>query len=321
MKEHISNSKYHYANSYNCHLQNAIRKYGKDVFIIEAIEECEEELLNERETFWITFYDSVNNGYNLTYGGEGTVKYSNKEILDAWNAGGNISKVSSRTGIAQSTLSERLHALGITSEEINERRYQSPGRSRPVYQYSLDGMFIKEFPSCVAAEREIGCRAIKRAAKELSHTAGGYQWREYKTDHIEPYNKIKIGGRKKVYQYTLDGVFVRSYASAKEAALDIGKDYSHFCEACKGKTHTCGRFIWSYEYYDKLPPAKKNIGSSKAVEQYSLDGNFIALYTSATEAARKYKVDMSAISAVCNGKAKTSCGYIWRYAENEKEVA
>ena len=70
-----------------------------------------------------------------------------------------------------------------------------------------------------------------------------------------------------------------------------------------------------------IPPAPKNRGNSKPVEQYSLDGTFIALYESSAEAARTYGVDMSTISAACKGKSKTSCGYIWKYADTEKEVA
>ena len=33
------------------------------------IEECTVEQLNERETYWITYYNSVENGYNCSYGG------------------------------------------------------------------------------------------------------------------------------------------------------------------------------------------------------------------------------------------------------------
>lgn len=47
----------------------AIKKYGIKNFIFEVIEECSLEELDEKEIFWINFYDSYNNGYNLTPGG------------------------------------------------------------------------------------------------------------------------------------------------------------------------------------------------------------------------------------------------------------
>lgn len=51
-------------------LDSAIKKYGKDNFSFEVLEECSKELLNERETYWIEFYNSVETGYNLSYGGD-----------------------------------------------------------------------------------------------------------------------------------------------------------------------------------------------------------------------------------------------------------
>lgn len=51
-------------------LDLAIEKYGKDAFTYEVIEECPIEKLNERETYWIKFYNAKENGYNCSYGGE-----------------------------------------------------------------------------------------------------------------------------------------------------------------------------------------------------------------------------------------------------------
>lgn len=50
-------------------IHNAIKKYGKENFIFEIIEGPIENY-NEREQYWINFYDSYNCGYNNTVGGE-----------------------------------------------------------------------------------------------------------------------------------------------------------------------------------------------------------------------------------------------------------
>lgn len=47
----------------------AIQKYGKENFSFEVIEECSIEQLNEKETKWITYFNSVENGYNCSIGG------------------------------------------------------------------------------------------------------------------------------------------------------------------------------------------------------------------------------------------------------------
>lgn len=52
---------------------------------------------------------------------------------------------------------------------------------------------------------------------------------------------------------------------------------------------------------------------SKTVYQYSLDGEFVAEYPSVSEAARQLDCDIGCICHCCNGKQKTSYGYVWRY--------
>ncbi len=56
---------------------NAIRKYGEENFSREVLEECDTpEQLNERERYWIAYFNSkVPNGYNLTDGGDGRSSY------------------------------------------------------------------------------------------------------------------------------------------------------------------------------------------------------------------------------------------------------
>lgn len=56
--------------SINMYIKRAIHKYGRDKFHIQLIEECPANILNEREKYWINFYNSYNTGYNLTLGGQ-----------------------------------------------------------------------------------------------------------------------------------------------------------------------------------------------------------------------------------------------------------
>jgi group I intron endonuclease len=68
-------------------LKQAIKKYGIENFAKEIIEECDDEKYwLEREIYWIQFYDSINNGYNIALGGNGGDTISNnsnkKEIYE-----------------------------------------------------------------------------------------------------------------------------------------------------------------------------------------------------------------------------------------------
>ena len=305
-------------------LQNAMRKYGVESFVIEPIEECDEDYLNDREIFWIAYYDSVELGYNISHGGEGVTIYSDKQILDAWNAGCTMRGISKAIGIKAEMAGKRLNALGISREEIDERARQATIERlhKPVYQYGLDGKFIAEYPSVEAAESKYDSSAISPAALGKNKTSCGFQWRYFKTNKIDPYITNNCGVKKAVHQYSLNGNYICSYDSATSAASEIRQDVSNICSACKGEQRSCGGFQWSYEKHEKIAPVRKGkITIKRPVVQYSLDGVFIASYDSATAASKSTGTRLSSITSVCNGKFKSAGGYIWKFETVEKEVA
>lgn len=57
---------------YDKTLYNAFRKYGLNNFDFEIIEILEDySISGEREKYWIAYYDTYNNGYNESLGGDG----------------------------------------------------------------------------------------------------------------------------------------------------------------------------------------------------------------------------------------------------------
>ena len=70
----------------------AIRKYGEENFYIELLEECTIEELNERERYWISYFNSTNNkfGYNISIGGNvirTTKELDSNLIINMFNYG------------------------------------------------------------------------------------------------------------------------------------------------------------------------------------------------------------------------------------------
>ena len=57
------------ANTYDYPIYKAIRKYGLEYFDFQVLEYCDADKLNEREVYWIDKYDTLNDGYNQTWGG------------------------------------------------------------------------------------------------------------------------------------------------------------------------------------------------------------------------------------------------------------
>lgn len=67
--------------TYDYPLYRAFRKYGVDNFSFEVLEECSHEQLDEKEKYWISYYNTLDNGYNQTYGGDGSFNRLNSEKL------------------------------------------------------------------------------------------------------------------------------------------------------------------------------------------------------------------------------------------------
>ena len=54
-------------NALDTHFARAIRKYGKESFIIEEIDiASSQEELNQKEQYWIRYYNATIDGYNET---------------------------------------------------------------------------------------------------------------------------------------------------------------------------------------------------------------------------------------------------------------
>lgn len=55
-------------------LYQAFKKYGIENFEFKIIEKCPRNQLDEREKYWISHFNSYNEGYNMTEGGQGNAK-------------------------------------------------------------------------------------------------------------------------------------------------------------------------------------------------------------------------------------------------------
>lgn len=96
-------------------LYKAFKKYGIEHFHIEEIEEVENDLLDEREKYWIRCYDSYNQGYNSTIGGREIALYDFDEdqIIQDYYRLKTARKVALKYGVDHNTIDRILNEHGI----------------------------------------------------------------------------------------------------------------------------------------------------------------------------------------------------------------
>lgn len=74
----------------------------------------------------------------------------------------------------------------------------------------------------------------------------------------------------------------------------------------------CYRLSHGWAFEEALSVPENGIQKGNPVAQYSKDGKLVATYSSRREAARKTGILFQCICDACNGKLKTSGGYVWK---------
>ena len=118
-------------------LYSSLRKHGIENHIFEIIEECLQELLNEREVYWIKYFDSFGThlGLNLVSGGLGGRPSEETKKRQSEAAKGNTSASGKRTEETVKKLSDaakgNTNASGTRTEEQIKRMSDAGKKKAP----------------------------------------------------------------------------------------------------------------------------------------------------------------------------------------------
>lgn len=104
-------------------LYKAFRKYGIENFKCELVEEVDNKFLDEREKYWINYYDSYLNGYNSTLGGRIVQLYNwdVDEIIDLYHQLKSARKVAKKLGCDHNTIDNLLNANNVRRYTLAEQ--------------------------------------------------------------------------------------------------------------------------------------------------------------------------------------------------------
>ena len=100
----------------NNKLYRAMNKHGVQNFYIEVLEDdIPNNLLGEKEKHYINLFNSYYEGYNSTFGGEGTSEVDIYLLKELHSLGKNFSEIAEITGHTRKTVSTRLRHEGMES--------------------------------------------------------------------------------------------------------------------------------------------------------------------------------------------------------------
>lgn len=276
-RDEISASKNPTNKSYEYPLQRAIRKYGINNFSFEILELCPKITLNEKERYWIKYYNSYYNGYNQTEGGDNASvpqKLQPEQIEEIYNYLIN-------TDLNNQQIADLFFVSENAISGINTGYYWYNDE----YQYPIRKQHQKEKSYCIdcgaeitfGAKRCLQCsylakRIIERPSKEqlekeLKETKGAFtkignkygvndntirKWcKSYNLPtHTLDYKEIKLKNKPslpiQVQQLNKDTKeIIATYASIKEAERITG--ISHITQASdpnNNQRKTAGGYIW-----------------------------------------------------------------------------
>lgn len=283
----------------------AIRKYGEDKFYPELLEEVEIENLNDRERYWIKYYDSYYNGYNSTLGGDQPYRINyykvkelwdngmyvteiaktmgherdaisrilkqmcgvteqeikdrglktnrsltDKQVLQEWNNGLTPHQIHQKLGSTVSTIKKILLENGIAEQEWKKRIDNNNRKTNPQQVLELwnQGLCLSDIYRTIYPNHvSVHTTTIKKQLKELGITDEEF--------NIRKNNNVNKNA-KPVVQLTINGEYVATYPSGRQAEIQSGVAKATAINACchhKPKAKTAGGYKWMFKTeYDAL---------------------------------------------------------------------
>ena len=176
-KEHLTAAKRKVCN--HRALYRAINKYGKENFsftILEETDNCE-----EREIYYINLFDTYNNGYNETLGGDGKKRLQlDEEAVCTYYLTHTLRATKDHFGVDKDSINKILHKNGVQKKTNTEANRVA--MAKKVNQLDLvSGKIICTHVSTAEAEKTITGKNnhganVSRVCRGERKQYAGYGW-------------------------------------------------------------------------------------------------------------------------------------------------
>ena len=200
-------------------IYGAIKKYGWENFEIDWYE-CPDDDLNKHERWMVNLMGTLSpGGYNLMEGGGSGGKRSEETIQR----------------MSEAQRGEKHYLYGKSPSEETKERMSDAHRGEKSYMFGI--------PKSEETKQKIG----DAQRGEKSYMFGIPKSEETKQKMSEAKQGDKHPKSKRVYQYDLDGNYITSFGSAREAARQLKEKYGYLINKCaRSEQKTAYNFKWSY---------------------------------------------------------------------------
>lgn len=279
--------------NYDSTLYKAFRKYGLENFSFEILEECEPELLDEREIYYVALYDTFNDGYNETLGGNNSCSSSiEPEYVEQ------VRYDLANTNLMGIEISQKYNISDQTVSDINVGR---------MWRKSSIEYPIRKQPT--------------KEERQICPVCGGHKTPEAAMC-IKCSNQARATVKRPPSNELAEKIYYTSFSAVGREFGVTGKAIAKWCKSY-GIPHTIKELRQWYEEQNGIvksvaEPKPKVERPVKTVLQLDpKTQEVIATYANLHEAGRALGDEeyRKHIGDVCNGYRKTAYGYCWKYKE------
>lgn len=299
-REHIYDSNRKNKNCYEYPLYRAFRKYGIDKFFIEEVEKCDILKLDDREIYWIKYFNSKYKGYNQSFGGSGFKRYNldEQKVISEYLKKKNISEISKQFNCSRGVITRILRKNDIktlSGSEVTKNIHKT------VYQYDEKHNLLNVFNSFPEAGEWLIKNNLSKAktniiaSMTIKHTLisgknkfKGYIWKcvpNFTEEEINDYIK-----RRKVYNANSKNnkkiTYIKNKKNVKLKEISICRicgneksSKSNLCDECNRKqVHNISEQNREEKYSITREILKEKIRTMpfiKIAEEYNVSDNAI----------------------------------------------
>ena len=188
-----------------------------------------------------------------------------------------------------------------------------PTLEKHIYQYDLDGNFIKEWKSIISITKNFNCNKdrIRMVIDDKRSFEASYWTEEYyeKLDTKE----YRPSSRGSIRQYTTYGKFLKSFKNTTEAAKALDIDRSKITNAIYGKYATSG--FWFLKEGETIESyLDGSIKNSPKIYQYNINGDFIKVYENIKALKKEFKCNKKDLERAIKNNNELF-NYYWSYSK------